>query len=533
MNMSNLNRKLRLSNFIDENYLIKRNFDPSELVLKDISKLGNDECSICFESPIDPVGCIYCKKMLGCKECLSKWYWSSEKTCGNAWFPKNCKNMNQSKTCLLCRAPLKSLADFSYYVNIPKPVKVNESATKTILHNYICACYYGPGYLPMEWTPPKEVDPSNFQYCVKCKGYKAPRAHHCSQCNRCIMKMDHHCPYINTCVGHANHKFFLMFMIYVILGCSYSCVISSVILYDAFCVLGDRNLLYSSKYDYIAYEVILTALIDCVFSAAVTAAVGVLFAVQMKGILRNKTQLEEFICEKLKIEFEKMEDFPYPYDLGKWENLKQIFCHGNTPKGNGIWWDTTEETNNLTLGLYQRELKNIVEGIKSITEDDVVKFGSSLSNAIQSAMNSNDSVKDVASKLKAENSDFLKKINTVGEAVNATQAKLVAIYDKLSPNVKTWFTQLCSVLEQMKNESSTAEQEQLQLLKGVLTTYSTFTQTDLDSIKSVSESAHTIATNPELKAQIQSFINNPTSETAKLIGEQLNNAVVDIFTKAP
>ncbi|KAK6028505.1 hypothetical protein OSTOST_05445 [Ostertagia ostertagi] len=32
-------------------------------------------CTICFEEvPFDPVGCLYCQQMIGCRRCVVRWY---------------------------------------------------------------------------------------------------------------------------------------------------------------------------------------------------------------------------------------------------------------------------------------------------------------------------------------------------------------------------------------------------------------------------------------------------------------------------
>jgi len=70
--------------------------------------------------------------------------------------------------------------------------------------------------------PKKPPAPRGKRICRRCNAYKPRRAHHCSVCKRCIIKMDHHCPWVNNCVGIGNHKYFLLFVFYTFLSCTYS-----------------------------------------------------------------------------------------------------------------------------------------------------------------------------------------------------------------------------------------------------------------------------------------------------------------------
>lgn len=57
--------------------------------------------------------------------------------------------------------------------------------------------------------------------CKKCITPKPARTHHCSICDKCILKMDHHCPWFNNCIGFYNHRYFLLFCIFMTIDCLY------------------------------------------------------------------------------------------------------------------------------------------------------------------------------------------------------------------------------------------------------------------------------------------------------------------------
>jgi palmitoyltransferase ZDHHC3/7/25 len=77
------------------------------------------------------------------------------------------------------------------------------------------------------------------QLCKRCKGFKPPRAHHCSICNRCVLKMDHHCPWVNNCIGLGNHKLFLLFLFWVNVVCGYALIL--IVTRYTSCLLFNRT----------------------------------------------------------------------------------------------------------------------------------------------------------------------------------------------------------------------------------------------------------------------------------------------------
>ena len=71
-------------------------------------------------------------------------------------------------------------------------------------------------------------------WCGKCDNYKPRHTHHCSSCGTCIENMDHHCPWMNNCVGKNNHKFFMLFLLYVGTGSLYAITMTGIRLYSCY-----------------------------------------------------------------------------------------------------------------------------------------------------------------------------------------------------------------------------------------------------------------------------------------------------------
>ncbi|XP_022249705.1 palmitoyltransferase ZDHHC6-like [Limulus polyphemus] len=219
------------------------------------------------------------------------------------------------------------------------------------LYNFFMAMFGGPGFVHFGWKPAKEENLKFLQYCTFCEGYKAPRAHHCRKCKRCVMKMDHHCPWINTCCGHKNHAHFTFFLFCAVCGCCHATVLLIIGLYRAFHLswyfyYGDReHLVYLTLYP----------LVCTVFSLGlaigVVIAVGGLFLIQMKIILKNETSIENWIVTKaLSRARPEKQKFIYPYSLGWWQNLQEVFP---LPKGDGLTWPVVKGCSQYTLTMEQ------------------------------------------------------------------------------------------------------------------------------------------------------------------------------------
>ena len=214
-----------------------------------------------------------------------------------------------------------------------------------VLFYYWHAFFTNPGRVPIKTDDIKTIT----TICKKCIHPKPPRTHHCSVCDTCVLKMDHHCPWINGCIGHFNHRYFFLYMFYMVIGCLFIMVFGFEIFYDEvkngiastteeFNLTERRNMIF-----FLAFIITGTFFI-----------LGGLMLWHAKLIHFGETSIEALINKSETKRLKKEgKNYVNPYNYGPWFNwclfLGMIDGRGwecvflplkIEPKGNGLDWDT-------------------------------------------------------------------------------------------------------------------------------------------------------------------------------------------------
>jgi len=121
------------------------------------------------------------------------------------------------------------------------------------------------------------------RYCQTCNAPKPPGCHHCHVCKKCVLQMDHHCPWVMNCVGYYNHKYFVLFLVYMTIGCTYVSLMTIYPLIISF---------YTKKFDQ-------WIIISFIFTFVFGFALGAFAHMQLSDVLKENPNSSELNTKQI------------------------------------------------------------------------------------------------------------------------------------------------------------------------------------------------------------------------------------------
>lgn len=202
-----------------------------------------------------------------------------------------------------------------------------------ILFNYYMAVFTPPGSTPdlspeetirMEGlikAEPKVRRGEGFtRICKFCKKPKPLRTHHCHVCRSCVLRMDHHCPWVSNCIGFQNHRYFVLFLLYLCAGCFYV----SLLAFFPFYASTDYRASNPGSKTAILFVFVMTL--------SIMIAVGLLLAWHLYLVLTAQTTIEvHYNRNRARHAHMRGEVYHNEYDLGVQKNWQIFF-------GASKWW---------------------------------------------------------------------------------------------------------------------------------------------------------------------------------------------------
>eukprot|EP01064_Diplonema_japonicum_P000388 TRINITY_DN10274_c0_g1_i1.p1 TRINITY_DN10274_c0_g1~~TRINITY_DN10274_c0_g1_i1.p1 ORF type:complete len:309 (+),score=36.84 TRINITY_DN10274_c0_g1_i1:66-992(+) len=200
-----------------------------------------------------------------------------------------------------------------------------------LIFNYVMCVKTSAGTADVSVLSPEELKEAEMQqnvhkkrgegftlWCHHSDQPKPPRSHFCHVSGVLVLKMDHFCPWVGQCVGHFNHRYFLLFLIYLWSSTFYA--VACIGLYWA-------GFLYNPN----ASEATLVAEaqnISLCFVVCIALVIAITFFILWSGFLAltNQTTIE-FLGNKSRAKEAKRIglEFHSPFDLGLRGNLQEVF----------------------------------------------------------------------------------------------------------------------------------------------------------------------------------------------------------------
>ncbi|TRM66063.1 DHHC palmitoyltransferase-domain-containing protein [Schizophyllum amplum] len=222
-----------------------------------------------------------------------------------------------------------------------------------LFYNYSKCVLVDPGKVPRGWAPNTTADGFEVKklsgkprYCRMCDAYKPPRSHHCRHCDSCVLRMDHHCPWINNCVGHFNYPYFVRFLFYVDLACSYHVIML---------VQRCRDTAYRGDWTRMGSAELIFVILNFVTCIPVLLAVGGFSIYHFYCLMSNSTTIEGQEKDRVAtlVRRGKIQEVKFPYHIGRLNNIKSVlgdnpllWCWPQPAPGDGLTFPISNEAVN-------------------------------------------------------------------------------------------------------------------------------------------------------------------------------------------
>jgi len=119
-----------------------------------------------------------------------------------------------------------------------------------LIGSYCMTVFTDPGTVPPAWNAAVASDErlsSIHRFCAKSGLFRPLRSHYCSVTGRVVLNMDHFCPWVVNTVGFYNRKFFVLFLFYTMLTCSWVLITFIPTMFDLKALLSPAHASPSSR----------------------------------------------------------------------------------------------------------------------------------------------------------------------------------------------------------------------------------------------------------------------------------------------